>query len=48
VLAIAGAFLSYDYQMLTGAAAILFSYIIPGHLLNALKKEKEHNAIANV
>ena len=48
VLAMIGAFLSYDYQILAGAAAILFSYIIPGHLLNALKKQKEHNAVANV
>jgi hypothetical protein len=48
VLAIAGTFLSYDYQILAGAAAILFSYIIPGHLLNALRKENEHNTITNV
>jgi hypothetical protein len=42
--AIAGAavFLSYDYQMLCGAAAILVSYIIPAHLLR--KQEAPHGA----
>jgi len=33
VLAIVATFFSYDYQMLIGAAAILFSYIIPAYLL---------------
>lgn len=32
-LAIAATFASYDYQMLFGAAAILFSYIIPAYML---------------
>jgi hypothetical protein len=37
VLACAAANVSYDYQMLLGAAAILTSYIIPGHLLRTNK-----------
>lgn len=32
-LAIIAVFFSYDYQMLFGAAAILFSYIIPSYML---------------
>jgi hypothetical protein len=32
-LAILSVYLSYDYQILAAAAAILVSYIIPGHLL---------------
>jgi len=32
-LAIGSTFVSYDFQMLFGAAAILISYIIPAHLL---------------
>ena len=32
-LAIASVFVDYDYQLLLAAAAILTSYIIPGHLL---------------
>lgn len=31
--------LPYDYQMLTAAAAILTSYIIPGHLIHSKKGE---------
>lgn len=38
MLAIGSVCVSYDYQMLFGAAAILFSYIIPAHLLR--KKNK--------
>jgi hypothetical protein len=34
VIAVVAVFLSYDYQLLAGGAAILVSYIIPGHLLN--------------
>jgi hypothetical protein len=34
VIAIVSVFLGYDYQLLAGGAAILVSYIIPGHLLN--------------
>ena len=36
-LAVAAAFVPYDYQMLLAAAALLTSYIIPGHLLKNLK-----------
>ena len=32
-LAIGSVFVEYDYQMLFGAAAILFSYIIPAYIL---------------
>jgi len=42
VLAIVSAYAAYDYQMLFGAAAILFSYIIPAYLLrfkNRISKE---------
>jgi len=42
VLAIVSAYAEYDYQMLFGAAAILFSYIIPAYLLrlkNRISKE---------
>lgn len=35
VLAVAAMYLSYDYQMLAGAAAILVSYIIPAYMLRA-------------
>jgi len=38
VLAIASAYVSYDYQMLFGAAAILFSYIIPAYMLRSKNK----------
>ena len=41
-LAIVSAYAAYDYQMLFGAAAILFSYIIPAYLLrfkNRISKE---------
>lgn len=40
-LAIGSTFVSYDYQMLFGAAAILFSYIIPAYML------RYRNKIAN-
>ena len=36
-LAIASVFVPYDYQLLLAAAAILTSYIIPGHLLKSPK-----------
>jgi hypothetical protein len=42
VLAIVSTYLSYDYQILMAALAILVSYIIPGHLLNAMKKEENN------
>ncbi len=38
VLAIGAVYVSYDYQMLFGAAAILFSYIIPAYLLRHRNK----------
>lgn len=37
-LAIGATFVSYDYQMLFGAAAILVSYIIPAYLLRRRDK----------
>ena len=37
ILAVVGVYLQYDYQILMGALAILFSYIIPGHLLRNKK-----------
>lgn len=37
-LAISSTFVSYDYQMLFGAAAILISYIIPAYLLRSRNK----------
>ena len=40
-LAIGAAYAEYDYQMLFGAAAILFSYIIPAYML------RYRNKIAN-
>jgi len=42
ILAIVSVYAEYDYQMLFGAAAILFSYIIPAYLLrfkNSISKE---------
>lgn len=38
VLAVGATYVTYDYQMLFGAAAILFSYIIPAHLLQRRNK----------
>jgi hypothetical protein len=35
LLAVASLFVGFDYQLLIAAAAILTSYIIPGHLLGA-------------
>ncbi len=43
VLAIAATFVSYDYQMLMGAAAILFSYIIPAYMLR-----KKNRVVQNI
>ncbi|HUR66043.1 MAG TPA: hypothetical protein VMZ03_06800 [Chitinophagaceae bacterium] len=37
-LAIGSTFVSYDYQMLFGAAAIFFSYIIPAYMLRSKNK----------
>ena len=37
ILAIASIFVHFDYQLLLAAAAILTSYIIPGHLLGTKK-----------
>ncbi len=37
ILAIVAVFLSYDYQILMAALAILISYIIPAHMLQARK-----------
>ena len=39
VLACTAVFFSFDYQLLFAAAAILTSYIIPGHLIQATKQE---------
>lgn len=38
ILAVASTWVSYDYQMLFAAAAILFSYIIPAYLLRRRDK----------
>ena len=38
VLAIGSTFVSYDYQMLFGATAILISYIIPAYMLRSRNK----------
>ncbi len=38
ILAIASVFFSFDYQVLFGAGALLFSYIIPGHLIGQIKE----------
>lgn len=40
LLACAAVFVSYDYQMLLAAAAILTSYIIPGYLIQKAKTEE--------
>lgn len=39
MLALIAVYVHYDYQMLLAAAAILTSYIIPGHLLGHIKSE---------
>lgn len=39
VLACAAVFFPFDYQLLFAAAAILTSYIIPGHILQPARKE---------
>lgn len=38
ILAITAVFVEYDYQILFGAAAILFSYIIPAYMLRHKNK----------
>lgn len=38
ILCIASVWVNYDYQMLFGAAAIFFSYIIPAYMLRARNK----------
>jgi hypothetical protein len=38
ILAIVASLVSFDYQLLIAATALLISYIIPGHLLPTLKK----------
>ncbi len=44
VLAIGATFVSYDYQILFGAAAILVSYIIPAHLMRQRNKLQTDNS----
>ena len=39
ILACVCVMLPYDYQLLTAAAAILTSYIIPGHIIQPVKKK---------
>lgn len=41
-LAIGSVYVSYDYQMLFGAAAILFSYIIPAYMLRVRNNAMNH------
>jgi hypothetical protein len=38
ILTVISVFLPFDYQLLVAAAAILSSYIIPGHLLSSVNK----------
>ena len=48
ILAMVSVFFDYDYQMLFAAAALLFSYIIPGHLLhNRYRKANRVNKSKN-
>ncbi len=42
VLAIGAVYVEYDYQILFGAAAILFSYIIPAYMLRHKNKIANH------
>lgn len=42
VLAVAATYVTYDYQMLFAAAAIMVSYIVPAHILR--KRQKSQNA----
>ena len=42
-LAIAATYVTYDYQMLVAAAAILASYIIPAHILRTKKSATVNN-----
>ncbi len=44
-IAIAAIYLSYDYQLLAGSAAILVSYIIPGHLLNRVSQAQRSSFV---
>ena len=48
----ASAWFSIEYQMLFAAAALLVSYIIPGHMLNLKyrneKNEMQHESKATV
>ncbi len=37
LLAITSVYVTFDYQLLLAAAAIITSYIIPGHLLHSQK-----------
>jgi len=39
LLSLAAIFVGFDYQLLLAAAAILTSYIIPGHLLGVYKRK---------
>lgn len=43
VLAVASTYFDYDYQMLFGAAAILFSYIIPAYMLRRKSNSSNNN-----
>lgn len=43
ILAVISVNLSYDFQMLTAAAAILFSYIVPAYMLNSKKALVQQN-----
>jgi predicted PurR-regulated permease PerM len=38
ILSLVSVFVAFDYQLLLAAAAILSSYIIPGHLLRSNNK----------
>ncbi len=43
VLAVVSTYFDYDYQMLFGAAAIFFSYIIPAYMLRRKSKSSNNN-----
>ena len=45
VLAYSATYFSYDYQMLFGAAAILFSYIVPAHIMRGRNSRITSNKV---
>ena len=43
IIAMAASFMEYDYQILSGAVAILASYIIPAYMLRSKNKQSVHH-----